>query len=61
MSSKVKCDEWTGPSGFKYWTVGRSSPIYSFGHDIVLQDGPANTWSRPQVDGREEATPSLVS
>lgn len=44
--NQVKCDEWEGPEGFRYWTVGKNDPLYkNFGHDIVFQDGPTGvTW-----------------
>jgi len=45
--NQVKCDEWSGPSGFKYWTSGKNDPTYgnNVGHDILFQDGPTGvTW-----------------
>ena len=44
--NEVSCDAWTGPEGFKYWTVGHHDARYSnWGHDIVFQDGPTGvTW-----------------
>lgn len=45
--NQVKCDEWSGPQGFKYWTASKDDAIYgnNTGHDIVFQDGPTGvTW-----------------
>lgn len=49
----VKCDEWSGPDGFKYWTSGKDDETYrnSTGHDIVFQDGPTGvTWRWGKFD-----------
>ena len=44
--NEVSCDAWSGPEGFKYWTVGHHDARYhNWGHDIVFQDGPTGvTW-----------------
>ena len=41
----ASCDYWTGPDGFKYWTTSHADEKYTWGHDIVFQDGPTGvTW-----------------
>ena len=44
--NSVNTDYWSGPEGFKYWTVSHNDKKYkNWGHDIVFQDGPTGvTW-----------------
>jgi len=55
----VQCDKWSGPGGFKYWTVGHNDTVYkNFGHDIVFQDGPTGVtwrWGNFTVEAQPES------
>jgi hypothetical protein len=44
--NEVSCDYWSGPDGFKYWTVDHYDDLYkNWGHDILFQDGSTGvTW-----------------